>query len=470
MREIMHYRIGLTYNAKKTLSQLIITLSVLYTTAVLADPAPQVNKADLGQNRYAKRGEQVFKEVWQEICKRNFDKTLATKFNKKILTEYLPQAKKCKDDSELANLINQMIKGLGQSHISVFPPIGSSFSRAINLSRRNLQRSVNKKTSQKRKDKKRSKSPKVKFIDVPADVGITPCTIDGKLYVLQLRNKFPAQQAGIRLGDQIIAIDGVKLTPNKPAPVSWSRIASMLLSGYPGTTVKITLRHNAGKRYSLELVRRQNGFKWFKLGAMPKFFSEFEAKMLPGKIGYIRFSAFLPEEISKISQAINHQLRDSRGLIIDLRDNVGGIIMTTQWLAGWLYNKPVAIGSLKMHGATLKPVSYPQANGYKKPLAILVNEGSFSCAELFPAAMQDAGAAKIFGSPTLGKCLPSQFLVLPSGFRLQTVFGDHIRITGQRVEGIGVTPDVQVKLDLQQLCHGKDSVTEAAREYLIKEK
>ncbi len=458
---------------KKIVIQLTIGLTVFYYTGtwVVQAATSQADKVVIpDKNRYAKRAEKVFNEIWQEICKRNFDKKLAEKFNKKVLTEYLPQARKCKNDHELAKLINRMIKGVGQSHIFVLPPISSSYNQAIKLSRRNRQLSQTKPPSKKRQGKINHRKSNIEFVDTPADVGITPCVIDGKLYVLQLRKGFPAQVAGIKRGEQIISIDGVKLTPDKPAPVSWGRITSMLLSGYPGTTVKVTLQRYNGKQYSLELQRRKNGFKWFKLGVMPKFFSEFEVKMLPGKIGYIRFSAFLPAEISKISQAINHELRNSNGLIIDLRDNVGGIILATQWLAGWLYNKPVAIGTLKMQGAILKPVSYPQANGYRKPVAILINDGSFSCAELFPAAMQDAGAAKIFGSQTKGKCLPSQFLILPSGFRLQTVSGDHFRTTGKRVEGIGVTPDVQIKLDLQQLRNGKDLVIETAREYLIKSK
>ncbi|MCF6175601.1 MAG: S41 family peptidase [Victivallaceae bacterium] len=453
---------------KKLIIQLTIMLAALQGIAAFATvPAKLKNSKSALHNPYAKRADKVFNEVWQEICKRNFDRKLAKKFNKKILTEYLPQAKQCRNDIQLAQLLNRMIKELGQSHIGVLPPVSNSFNQAIKISRRNRKRPVVKQPEKKSSHKRQRKVTEPDFIDTPADIGLTPCNIDGKLYVLQLRSKFPAELAGIKLGEQIIAIDGVKLTPDKPAPVSWSRITSLMLSGYPGTTVNLTMQRYNGKQYSLKLKRRRNGFKWFKLGVMPKFFSEFELKILPGNIGYIRFSAFLPEEISKISRAVNHELKTTDGLIIDLRDNVGGMILATQWLAGWLYGKPVPIGSLKMHGATLKPVSYPQVNGYRKPLAILINDGSFSCAELFPAAMQDAKAAKIFGSSTLGKCLPSQFLVLPSGFRLQTVFGDHFRTTGKRVEGIGVTPDVQIKLDPKQLRHGRDSVIEAAREYLI---
>jgi carboxyl-terminal processing protease len=466
---------------KKLIIPLMLMLGLLHGNILFSAIANKrgVEKSSITDQYYSERASRVFNEVWQEICRRNFDKNLDHKFNNRVTAKYLPLAKQCADDHELAQLLNRMIKELGQSHIGVMPPISSSYNRALEVSRRNRQRSsLNpikplkklppiKNINQQKKHKGQSKPINEMMADVPADIGLIPGKIADKLYVLQLRKGFPAKQAGIKLGEEIIAIDDVKLTPDKPAPVSWSRIVSMMLSGYPGTVVKLTLRHHNGKLYSLELKRRKNGFKWFKLGVMPKFFSEFEVKILPGKIGYIRFSAFLPEEITKISQAINHELKDSHGLIIDLRDNVGGIILATQWLAGWLYDKPVPIGSLKIDGATLKPVSYPQTNGYRQPVVILVNDGSYSCAELFPAAMQDAKAAKIFGSPTQGKCLPSQFVILPSGFRLQTVFGDHFRTTGKRVEGIGVMPDFLVKLDLKTLQKGQDSVIEAARKYLL---
>jgi C-terminal peptidase prc len=455
----------------------IIIYLIFVLTAIPGISASQTTKPASRSSSYIKRAEKVFNEVWKEVCKRNYDKQLAKKFQKKVFTQYLPMAKKCHGDNQLAGVLNRMIKEIGQSHIGVLPPVSASFNQALEVTRHTRQQPKKKKRSKTVKTKRNSKTSKNKRrpekqqnninYDVPGDIGLIPCSINGKLYVLQLRKGFPADLAGVKIGEQIIAIDGVKLTPDKPAPVSWSRITALMLSGYPGTTVNITLQRY-GKKASLTLKRRANGFKWFKLGVMPKFFSDFEAKMLPGNIGYIRFSAFLPEEISKISRVINRELKDSDGLIVDLRDNVGGMIMATQWLAGWLFHKPVAIGTLKLNGVNLKPVSYPQVNGYRKPLAILINDGSFSCAELFPAAMQDAGAAKIFGSPTQGKCLPSQFLELPSGFRLQTVFGDHFRTTGKRVEGIGVTPDVKVKIDPTELRNGKDSVIEAAREYLVK--
>jgi carboxyl-terminal processing protease len=97
---------------------------------------------------------------------------------------------------------------------------------------------------------------------------------------------------------------------------------------------------------------------------------------------------------------------------------------------------------------------------------VLIDKNSYSSAEIFAAAMQDGKAAKLFGSTTSGKCLPSQFLKLKSGFRLQTIFGDYIRPNGKRIERLGVKPDCPVTLSAAELHSGIDNVVEKARKYL----
>jgi C-terminal processing protease CtpA/Prc len=84
--------------------------------------------------------------------------------------------------------------------------------------------------------------------------------------------------------------------------------------------------------------------------------------------------------------------------------------------------------------------------------------------------MQDAKAAVLFGTTTSGDCLPSIFLKLPSGFRLQTITGNITRPNGGKIEGIGVKPDKEVVLSIKALREGKDNVIEAARFYLLNKK
>ena len=97
---------------------------------------------------------------------------------------------------------------------------------------------------------------------------------------------------------------------------------------------------------------------------------------------------------------------------------------------------------MTINGVKLSPRSTPQKKGFRGKIAILIDNDSGSTSEIFAAAMQDTGQARLFGSATPGKCLPSQIITMPDGSRLQTIFGDIRRPDGRRIEGIGVIPDV----------------------------
>ncbi len=89
-----------------------------------------------------------------------------------------------------------------------------------------------------------------------------------------------------------------------------------------------------------------------------------------------------------------------------------------------------------------------------------------SAAEIFAAGMQDAKRAKIIGERTAGKCLPSIFIKLKTGFRLQTIAGNCTRANGEEIEIKGVTPNIKLKMKYKDLIQGKDSILEEARNVL----
>jgi carboxyl-terminal processing protease len=173
--------------------------------------------------------------------------------------------------------------------------------------------------------------------------------------------------------------------------------------------------------------------------------------------------------LQRFRLAIIGKLRNIKGLIVDMRGNIGGLLMYPPWLAAWCCPETVFFGKLIMHGTPLEPRSFPQSKCFKGPLAILIDQDSYSCAEIFAAGIQDGKFAKLFGTTTSGKCLPSVFLKLPSGFRLQTITGSILRVNGKQIEKIGVKPDSKVILNADCLRKGHDNVIEKARACLIKQ-
>ena len=99
------------------------------------------------------------------------------------------------------------------------------------------------------------------------------------------------------------------------------------------------------------------------------------------------------------------------------------------------------------------------------PLAILVDQTSYSASEIFAAAMQAIGRARVFGQQTPGGALPAMLRALPNGDVLEYAIGDFVTATGQRIEGNGVVPDHVVAPSRASLAAGKDVVLDAAVEW-----
>ncbi len=170
--------------------------------------------------------------------------------------------------------------------------------------------------------------------------------------------------------------------------------------------------------------------------------ADYRAERLSDTVGLVAFSLFVPEVIKRFRQDLKTTLAGCRGIIIDIRDNPGGVTDAAVYLASWCAPRSIPLGEMIINGVKLSPRSTPQKNGFRGKIAILIDNDSGSTSEIFAAAMQDAGHARLFGAATPGQCLPSQIIAMPDGSRLQTVFGDIRRPDGRRIEGIGVTPDV----------------------------
>ncbi|HVG18600.1 MAG TPA: S41 family peptidase, partial [Blastocatellia bacterium] len=198
-------------------------------------------------------------------------------------------------------------------------------------------------------------------------------------------------------------------------------------------------------------------------GNFPPQYTEFEAKRLDDKIGYIRFNIFVMMLMDKIRAAIRG-MNDAPGIVIDLRGNPGGVGAMANGIAGMLETKQVSLGVMKLRTSQLSFIAFPQPGAYGGPVAILIDDGSASTSEVFAAGMQELGRAIIVGERSMGAALPSQIMQLPTGARLQYAIADFKTPKGVLIEGRGVKPDVEVALTRRALLEGRDSQLEAAVE------
>ena len=199
----------------------------------------------------------------------------------------------------------------------------------------------------------------------------------------------PAYRAGIRPGDIIIAVDG-KQTDN----MSTSDVAE-LLKGPKGTSVKITvLREGTDKPLDFNVIRDE----------IPRYSVDVHFMIKPG-IGYIHVSGFQETTEKEVRDALD-EFGDIHGLILDLRQNPGGLLSEGVGVADQFLKKGQVIVSHHGRASAEKVYKATHGNGGKDyPIVVLVNRGTASAAEIVAGAIQDHDRGLIAGETTFGKGL-----------------------------------------------------------------
>src|SRR5919204_388561 len=199
----------------------------------------------------------------------------------------------------------------------------------------------------------------------------------------------PAYRAGIRPGDVIVAVDG-KPTDN----LSTSEVAD-LLKGPKGTTVKITIaREGSEKPLEFSVVRDE----------IPRYSVDLHFMIHPG-IGYMHISGFNETTEHEVADALE-QMGDGKGLILDLRQNPGGLLNKGVGGGDKFLRKGQLIVSHHGRNSAEKRYVAAHGNGGKEyPLVVLVNRGTASAAEIVAGAIQDHDRGLVVGETTFGKGL-----------------------------------------------------------------
>jgi carboxyl-terminal processing protease len=220
-------------------------------------------------------------------------------------------------------------------------------------------------------------------------VGMTVGPRNNKVIVIAPFVGTPAYKAGIHPGDIIAAVDG-KPTDN----MSTSDVAD-LLKGPKGTTVHITvLREGSDKALDFAIVRDE----------IPRYSVDLHFMVRPG-IGYMHVSGFNETTEHEVADALD-QMGDLKGLILDLRQNPGGLLSEGVGVADKFLRKGALIVSHHGRSSPEKRYVATHGNGGKEyPLVVLVNRGTASAAEIVAGAIQDHDRGLIAGEITFGKGL-----------------------------------------------------------------
>ena len=190
--------------------------------------------------------------------------------------------------------------------------------------------------------------------------------------------------------------------------------------------------------------------------------SVFESRRLQPRIGYILFDGWAFDLKPKL-EAASKDLLDTDGLVIDLRQNRGGVNPGVDYLASALNTEPGLLGVETARNGERREWKHAGggAGAYRGRVAILVDEASGSASKVIATAMQENGRALILGRTSYGGVLNATQEPLPTGGILQY---PHSNTTGKgaRIEGRGVIPDIPVEISRADLIMGKDTVIERA--------
>ena len=253
-------------------------------------------------------------------------------------------------------------------------------------------------------------------------------TEKGKIQVLAPIKGSPAEKAGIQAGDLILTVDGVDYSADEMT------IASNKIKGEEGTTVTIeVLRGTETKKYELKREKVK--------------VTQVEGKVLSNNIGYINFTSFdetTADDFKAKFEELNKQ--GIKSLIIDLRNNGGGIVDQALQIADYVADKDsVLLYEVdKNNKETVKKAKTdPIIN---MPIIILTNENTASASEILAGALKDLEKAKTVGTTTYGKGVIQQILKLSDGSGLKVTIEEYQTPNRNKIHKIGIAPDEEVKL------------------------
>ncbi len=380
----------------------------------------------------------IFDEVWQTINDNFYD----PKFNginwQAMRDKYKPQAIKSKSSQEFAAVVNQMLAELRTSHTRFYTPDEQSYYQLIGIFQPRDRKSLN---------RLKPFFSKGKF--EYTDIGIFTRAINGKTFVSAILDESPAIKAGIKVGDEILSVN------NQP----YQPVQSFALKA--GQKVTIQIQRTADTNSKQEIVVTPKVYDATTMFLDAQRVSTQIIERQNKKIGYVHIwaNAADPSQEKLIYDLLYDRLKDADALILDLRAGWGG--GNTNYLTVFTGQGP-SVTSIARNGSR---ITYDAQ--WKKPVVMLINEGSRSSKEIIAYGFQQYKIGSVIGTKTLGAVVAGRPFIMQDGTLLYVAV-TNVFVNGTRLEGKGVTPDITVPFTLEY-AQGADPQKEKAIEVVLRD-
>lgn len=277
---------------------------------------------------------------------------------------------------------------------------------------------------------------------------------DNSLKVAGVVKGGPAEKAGIKKGDIIVEVDGENIQGKD------SSYAVSKMKGKKGTNVSILVMRKGNKKPITFNIKREVIHD-----------NTVSYKMLDNNIGYISVSAFETVTKKQFKSAVDClEKKNEKGLIIDLRDNGGGLLDTALDMLDQILPKKLVVYTKDKNGVAEEYYTKDDKE-IKIPIVILVNGNSASASEVFCGALRDYGKAKLLGTKTFGKGIVQSSFAFRDGTGLKFTTSKYYTPKGINIHGTGFEPDIKVKSNgkmtaLKESGYKVDNQINAALDYL----
>ncbi|CAM3713663.1 S41 family peptidase [Mucilaginibacter galii] len=256
-------------------------------------------------------------------------------------------------------------------------------------------------------------------------IGTSIFSRNGKVYVSEIFEGFPAQKADVRAGDQIMKINDIELNARNSDQVS------QLLKGSKGAGVKLLIKRGDAAPFEKSLIReeiKQPNVSYYG--------------MIDGNVGYIKLDKFLENSADEVTNAlVNLKKNNPSGIVLDLRSNGGGILQEAVKIVNLFVQRDIEVvsqkGKIKEKNFTYRTATAPLEPNL--PMAVLVNGRSASASEIVAGALQDLDRAVIIGQRSYGKGLVQQTFSLPYNSLVKITIAKYFIPSGRCVQALDYT-------------------------------
>ncbi|MDF2876965.1 MAG: family peptidase [Clostridia bacterium] len=280
---------------------------------------------------------------------------------------------------------------------------------------------------------------KEKSSGVYAGIGIqmTVDVADNTILVTEVFEGSPAEQVGILPKDKIIKAGGKTLTGDD------FEIVPKIVKGAPNTQISVTIyRPSEDKIYDFDITRQNVTYP------------SVSYKMLESDLGYIKINQFEEVTYTQFKKALTEvENKEAKGIVLDLRNNPGGLLHITEQIADELLPKGLIVSTKDKNGTVDE--AYADDKYTDMPLVVIVNENSASASEVLSGALKDHNRAKLVGETTFGKGVVQSIVPLSDGSALKLTTAKYFTPSGVCIQGIGIDPDYQVSLPVEVITKGR---------------